>query len=167
LRLVASNAKLFNPPGTIYHIEADRILTWGLDHIAKAAPTVIQYETDWNIEIEKDDDGTVNIDDDDEYPEATPMDVDEAGQTGRSPSVASQIPPGPSRRVTRGPYKKAVPSNTVSEGIDAEGRFPGSKDGLGAFPPGSDWARTMLALKLKGVISACRMSTYPKLITIF
>lgn len=150
LRLVGSNAKLFNPPGTIYHTEADRILTWGLDHIAKAAPTVIQYETDWNIEIEKDDDGTVNIDDDEEYPEATLMDVDEVGQTGRSPSVVSAIPQGMSRRVTRGPYKKAVPSNTVSEGIDADGRLPGSKDGLAAFPPGSDWARTMLALKLKG-----------------
>jgi bromodomain-containing protein 7 len=118
---------------------------------------VIQYETDWNIEIEKDDDGTVNVDDDDEYPDATQMDVDEAGQTGRSPSVASQIPQGTSRRITRGPYKKAAPSNAVSESIDAEGRLPGSKDGLGAFPPGSDWAQMILALKLKGIISAGRM----------
>jgi len=148
LRLVASNAKLFNSPGTIYHTEADRILAWGLDHIAKAAPTVIQYETDWNIEIEKDDDGTVNIDDDDEY-----LEIDGAGQTGRSPSVVSQIQPG--RRLTRGPYKKTAPSsNTLSESIDAEGRLPGSKDGLAAFPPGSDWARLMLALKLKGMVSA-------------
>ena len=165
MRLVAANAKLFNPPGTIYHTEADRILTWGLDHISKAAPTVIQYETDWNIEIEKDDDGTVNIDDDDEYPEATPMDVDEAGQTGRSPSVASQILPGSGRRVTRGPYKKPVPSNTVSEGVDAEGRLPGSKDGLGAFPPGSDWAQKMLALKLKGIIFAYHVFNRRKFIT--
>ena len=116
---------------------------------------MIQYETDWNIEIEKDDDGTVNIDDDDGYPEPTAMDVDEAGQTGRSPSVASQILPGVGRRVTRGPYKKAVASNTVSEGVDAEGRLPGSKDGLCAFPPASDWAQTMLALKLKGIIACC------------
>jgi bromodomain-containing protein 7/9 len=150
LRLVASNAKLFNPPGTIYHTEADRIQAWGLDHIAKAAPTVIQYETDWNIEIENDDDGTVNIDDD-EFLVTTPMDIGEAGQTRRSPSVASQIPQSTGRRLTRGPYKKAT-SNTVTESVDAEGRLPGSKDGLGSFPPGSDWAQTMLALKLKGIV---------------
>jgi bromodomain-containing protein 7 len=125
---------------------------------------VIQYETDWNIEIEKDDDGTVNIDDDDEYLESTPMDVDEAEHTGRSPSVVSQIPLASGRRITRGPHKKAVPSNTVADSIDAEGRLPGSKDGLGAFPPGSDWARTMLALKLKGIISTCCMLSEYKLI---
>ncbi|RDB21604.1 hypothetical protein Hypma_011201 [Hypsizygus marmoreus] len=149
LRLVTSNARAFNPPGTIYYTEADRIEAWALDHISKASSTVIQYETDWNIDIEKDEEGTpVNIDEDDDYNAATPMDIDEPG--GRSPSVASQIQPGPSRRGTRGPYKKSAPSNTLSDSIDAEGRLPGSRDGLGAFPPGSDWAQTMLALKLKG-----------------
>lgn len=78
------------------------------------------------------------------------MDVEEPGPGGRSPSVASQVQPGATRRGARGPYKKTANTASVSETIDAEGRLPGSKDGLGAFPPGSDWARMMLALKLKG-----------------
>lgn len=141
------NAKIYNVPGTIYHIEAERLEAWGLDHIAKAAPTVIQYETDWNIDIEKDDDGqTVNVDDEDENP-ATP------DERGRSQSVASQPHPGPNKRGPRGPYKKHTNANinSVTDSIDAEGRLPGSKDGLGAFPPGSNWAKTMVALKLKGI----------------
>ncbi|KAG6872624.1 hypothetical protein C0995_008283 [Termitomyces sp. Mi166 len=153
LRLVASNAKAFNPPGSIYYAEAERIEAWGLDHIAKAAATVIQYETDWNIEIEKDDEATpVVIDDDDDYNVGTPMEIDDVALARRSPSVSSQVQPLTSRRGARGPYKKTAqtPSNKVAESVDAEGRLPGSKDGLGVFPPGSDWAHTMLALKLKG-----------------
>ncbi|KAG6899409.1 hypothetical protein C0993_010472 [Termitomyces sp. T159_Od127] len=151
LRLVASNAKAFNPPGSIYYTEAERIEAWGLDHIAKAAATVIQYETDWNIEIEKDDEATpVVIDDDDDYNVGTPMDVDDVAR--RSPSVSAQVQPLTGRRGVRGPYKKTAqaPSNKVSESVDTEGRLPGSKDGLGSFPPCSAWAQTMVALKLKG-----------------
>ncbi|TFK72282.1 hypothetical protein BDN72DRAFT_816254 [Pluteus cervinus] len=152
-KLVTENAKLFNPPGTIYYTEAERIEAWGLDHISKSASTVIQYETDWNIEIEKDDEAQPGSIDDEDPSLATPMDVDDPGPSARSSSVTSQVPAG--RRATRGPYKKAAPTTappakTISESIDAEGRLPGSKDGLGAFPTGSDWARTMLALKLKG-----------------
>ncbi|KAF8151531.1 hypothetical protein B0H34DRAFT_132874 [Crassisporium funariophilum] len=150
-RLVTTNAKMFNPPGTIYHIEADRIEVWGLDHISKAASTVIQYETDWNIEIEKDDD--LNVDDDEDGDAATPMDVDSTSLRERSVSVASQPQPGPSRRGPRGPYKKQgqnANGNGLSETLEADGGLPGSKDGIGAFPPGSDWAKTMVALKLKG-----------------
>ena len=55
LRLVTMNAKMFNPPGSIYYTEAERIEAWALDHIQKASATVIQYETDWNIDVEKDD----------------------------------------------------------------------------------------------------------------
>ncbi|KAG6829934.1 hypothetical protein H0H87_009728 [Tephrocybe sp. NHM501043] len=153
LRLVTGNAKVFNPPGTIYYTEAERIEAWGLDHISKAASTVIQYETDWNIEIEKDDEAMpVNIDEDEDYNIGTPMDVDEGLSARRSPSVASQAPTLTGRRGARGPYKKTAqaPSNKLTESVDAEGRLPGSRDGLGAFPPGSGWANTMLALKLKG-----------------
>lgn len=88
------------------------------------------------------------------------MDVDEPGPGGRSPSVASQIQTvGPGRRSTRWQNNKKTDSSkgeksektsAISENIDAEGRLPGSREGLGAFPPGSDWARTMLALKIKG-----------------
>ncbi|KAJ7722652.1 hypothetical protein DFH07DRAFT_1006475 [Mycena maculata] len=147
-RLVTSNAKIFNPPGSIYYTEADRLEVWGLEQISKASSTVIQYETDWNIEIEKDE-----AEDD---AEDFSMAVDGAAETderSRSPSVSyGGSHPAMLRRGPRGPYKssKENPGGAASESIDAEGRLPGSKDGLGAFPPGSDWARTMLALKLKG-----------------
>jgi bromodomain-containing protein 7/9 len=150
LKLVTTNAKTFNPPGTIYYTEADRIETWALEHIAKASSTVIQYETDWNIDIEKDDDTAVNIDDYDDDNPSTSIPPDDVAVNGRFPSVASQTQQTSGRRSTRGPYKKAASSTKVSESIDGDGRLPGSKDGLGAFPPCSDWAKTMLALKLKG-----------------
>ncbi|KAI9060785.1 hypothetical protein FKP32DRAFT_1595107 [Trametes sanguinea] len=150
LRLVTTNAKTFNPPGTIYYTEAERIEQYALDHIAKAAATVIEYETDWNIEIEKDEDPVnVNVDDDDasnpvgtpvDKAAATPMDVDESragspfpGQVGGGKRTKGKKPPGP-----------------LSESLEPDGGLPGVKDGLGAFPPGSDWAELMLALKLKG-----------------
>ena len=161
-RLVTNNAKMFNPPGSIYHTEAQRLETWGLEHIAKASSTVIQYETDWNIDVEKDDDATpVNIDgdDDDTTTAPTPMDVDSTSLRERSASVVSQPPPvaGPSsRRGPRGPYRRQTQASTapgaLSETLEPDGGLPGSKDGLGAFPPGSDWAKTMLALKLKGML---------------
>ncbi len=87
----------------------------------------------------------VDIDNEDDVS----MDV-ESVHDGRSASVVSQPLPGPSRRGTRGPYKKGT-STTVTESIEADGRLPGAKDGLGAFPPRSDWARTMLQLKIKGI----------------
>ncbi|PPQ99835.1 hypothetical protein CVT24_009629 [Panaeolus cyanescens] len=153
LKLVTNNAKLFNPPGSIYYTEADRIEAWGLDHITKAAPTVIQYETDWNIDIEKDEEPTaINVEDDDDGATGTPMAVDQPNLRERSGSVMSQQPTHTitSRRGPRGPYKKHGHGQTLSESLEADGGLPGSKDGLGAFPSGSDWARTMLSLKLKG-----------------
>ncbi|KAI0773069.1 hypothetical protein BD413DRAFT_311580 [Trametes elegans] len=149
LRLVTSNAKTFNPPGTIYHIEAERLENYALEHIAKAAATVIEYETDWNIEIEKDED-PVNVDDDDtsgavgtpvEKTAGTPMDVDES--RAGSPLPGS-VQAGGGRRT------KGKKPGSLSESLEPDGGLPGAKDGLGAFPPGSDWAETMLALKLKG-----------------
>ena len=156
---MTTNAKIFNPPGTIYYTEAERIEAWGLEHIARASSTVIQYETDWNIEIEKDDEGpTVNIDDDeDDGVAATPMDIDDQNMR-RSASVASQPQPGPSRRGPRGPYRRQPNANltTFSESLDADGHLPGWKDGIGAFPPGSGLAKTMIALKLKGVLFSAK-----------
>ncbi|KAJ7060444.1 hypothetical protein C8F01DRAFT_1058537 [Mycena amicta] len=147
-RLVTGNAKIFNPPDSIYYIEAERLETWGLDQISKAASTVIQYETDWNIEIERED---VTAED---YAAAL-EDVEMAGpERSRSPSVSLGGPMIGSLR--RGPLRpraaKEEPNANVpvKETIDAEGRMPGSKDGMGAFPAGSAWAKTMLSLKLKG-----------------
>ncbi|KAG1769053.1 hypothetical protein EV702DRAFT_1142718 [Suillus placidus] len=148
-RLVVTNAKIFNPPGTIYHTEADRLEVWGLDHIAKASAHVIEYETDWNIDVEQDEDAALNIDEDDDHVTAStpPRDI-EGSQVAASPAPSS-VPQQYIRRGPRGPYKKGA-SMGILEGIDAEGRLPGSKDGVGAFPPGSDWAEMMIALKIKG-----------------
>ncbi|KAI0324847.1 hypothetical protein GY45DRAFT_1438799 [Cubamyces sp. BRFM 1775] len=149
LRLVTNNAKTFNPQGSIYYTEAERIEAYALEHIAKAASTVIEYETDWNIEIEKDEEPVnVNVDDDDvsnpvgtpiDKTTGTPMEVDES----RAGSPFPQVVGG--KRVKG----KKLPG-PLSESLEPDGGLPGAKDGLGAFPPGSDWAELMLALKLKG-----------------
>ncbi|TBU42040.1 hypothetical protein BD309DRAFT_963932 [Dichomitus squalens] len=147
VRLVTTNAKTFNPPGSIYYTEAERIESYALDQITKAAATVIEYETDWNIDVEKDDE-LVTVDQDDangvagtsaDRIQGTPMDVDES--RAGTPSV--QVGGG---KKTKG--KK--PPGTLSESLEPDGGLPGAKDGLGAFPPGSDEAELMLALKLKG-----------------
>ncbi|TFK21682.1 hypothetical protein FA15DRAFT_597404 [Coprinopsis marcescibilis] len=151
-RLVTTNAKIFNPPGSIYHHEAERIESWGIEHISKAAGTVIQYEADWNIDIEKEDDAptTVNVEDEDDGDRAGSVDGDVEQSQTRAGSVTSQQPTS-GRRGPRGPYKKQTQSNnTLAESMEPDGRLPGSKDGLGSFPSGSDWANTMLHLKLKG-----------------
>ncbi|KAH9974893.1 hypothetical protein BGW80DRAFT_1457851 [Lactifluus volemus] len=109
---------------------------------AKTGSCVIEYETDWNIEVDRDED--VNVD------------ADEDGAAGgasagpdtpvrRSPSVASASVPPPNRR-GRATGKK----EGISETLEPDGHLPGYKDGVGIFPPGSDWAEAMLALKLKG-----------------
>ncbi|KAH9017886.1 hypothetical protein EDB84DRAFT_1520625 [Lactarius hengduanensis] len=117
-RLVISNAKIFNPPGTIYHNEAERIEAWASDHISKATSYVIEYETDWNIEVEPG--GGV------------PAGPETPGR--RSPSVASASVPPPNRR-----GRNTAKKEGVSETLEADGHLPGFKDGVGVFPPGSDW----------------------------
>jgi bromodomain-containing protein 7/9 len=146
-RLVTGNAKAFNSSETIYHSEAERIEAYGLEHISKAAATVIEYETDWNIEIEQDDENSALNADEYDGDAPPPMDVD--GSLAAASPAPSANHGQPIRRGVRGPYKKAVVSSTI-DNIDVEGRLPGSKDGLGAFPPGSDWAKLVLALKRKG-----------------
>ncbi|KAG9312461.1 hypothetical protein JVU11DRAFT_6845 [Chiua virens] len=153
-RLVTTNTKTFNPPGSIYYTEADRLEAWGLDHIARASAHVIEYETDWNIDIEQDEDATsqqpVNIDDE----VSTPRDLDGSMVAG-SPAPSMTPAPGQAvlhsqgKRGPRGPYKRHA-QTALSEGLDAAGRMPGVKDGVGVFPPGSDWAELMIALKIKG-----------------
>ncbi|KAJ7226749.1 hypothetical protein GGX14DRAFT_347386 [Mycena pura] len=151
-RLVTGNAKLFNPQGSIYYTEADRLESWGLEQIAKVSSTVIQYETDWNIEIERD----VDAEDGAEEDYSAALEDAEMQERSRSPSVGvSSMHSAMLRRGLRGPYNKTAKENpdatvAAKDVIDPEGRLPGSKDGLGAFPAGSDWARTMLTLKLKG-----------------
>ncbi|RPD66425.1 hypothetical protein L226DRAFT_479067 [Lentinus tigrinus ALCF2SS1-7] len=145
LKLVTTNAKTFNPPGSIYYTEAERIENYALDHITKAAATVIEYETDWNIDVEHDE--PLAVDDDDGTMDkatvpGTPMDVDDS--RAGSPSVAAALLAGGKK----GKGKKGA--GTLSESLEPDGGLPGAKDGLAAFPPGSDEAELMVALKLKG-----------------
>lgn len=143
---------MFNPPGSIYHTEADRIEVWALEHITKAAGTVIEYETDWNIDVERDydpEDGEKDKErgEDGEKGRGMSMDGDDAG------SITSAQTPGgihPGKRKAGEKGKK--PPGALSVSLEADGGLPGTKDGLGAFPPGSDWAELMFALKLKGMI---------------
>jgi bromodomain-containing protein 7 len=141
-RLVISNAKTFNPPGTIYHTEAERIEAWASDHISKAASYVIEYETDWNIEIDRDEEVNVDADED---AAAGRVSAGPDTPTRRSPSATSASLPAPNRR-----GRNATKKEGFSETVEPDGHLPGYKDGVGIFPPGSDWAEVMLALKLKG-----------------
>jgi bromodomain-containing protein 7/9 len=161
LRLVTGNAKLFNPPGSIHYTEAERIEAYGLSHIAKATNSVIQYEADWNIDIEHDEENSIQHDDDDEdmaVDTGTPAPT--AGGT-RSPSPSSGFSRGgrrggPGRLLRQAPptVKKdkeetSTVKPTISETLDENGHLPGAKDGVGIFPACSDLARTMLEIKLK------------------
>ena len=95
--------------------------------------------------MEKDDE-PVTIDEEDvagtpaDRVPGTPIDVD--GSRAGSPSAQA----GGAKKT-----KGKKPQGTLSESLEADGGLPGAKDGLGAFPPGSDWAELMLALKLKGM----------------
>ena len=145
--LVISNAKSFNPPGTIYHAEAERIEAFGAEHIAKAAAHVIEYETDWNIEIERDEEVNMEADDGDGAGAGAGGSIESGTPARRSPSVSSAAVP-PVKR-SRGAAKKGGPG-MLSETLEPDGHLPGFKDGLAAFPPLSDWAELMVVLKLKG-----------------
>ena len=136
-----SNAKTFNPPGTIYRTEAERIEAWASDHISKASSCVIEYETEWNIDVDRDEDVNVDADEDAGGPD-TPA--------RRSPSVLSASVPPINRRGRNAASKKEGP---LSESLESDGHLPGFKDGVGVFPAGSDWAEVMLALKLKGTVT--------------
>ena len=94
----------------------------------------------------------MNLDDDDgtgSVVPGTPMDVDES--RAGSPSAMSAQVGG-----RKGKGKKGL---GISETLEPDGGLPGAKDGLGAFPPGSEWAELMLALKLKG---ACRVLAHDR-----
>ena len=151
-----SNAKTFNPPGTIYHTEAERIEAWASDHISKAASCVIEYETEWNIDDDRDED--VNVDADEDAAGAAAGGTGRTGSVGpdtparRSPSVLSASVPPINRR--GGKNVAAKKDGAVSETVESDGHLPGFKDGVGVFPPGSDWAEVMLALKLKGAVAS-------------
>ncbi|KAI0338767.1 hypothetical protein BDW22DRAFT_1362481 [Trametopsis cervina] len=144
VRLVTGNAKAFNPPGTIYHSEAERIEQYAVDHINRAAATVIEHEGDWNIDVEQEDEADFRASVEGEDVRGTPMEVDRSSRA-RSPSASSVQTP----LVRRNGKGKKQPG-MVSDSLEPDGHLPGYKDGVGVFPPGSDWAELMLSLKLKG-----------------
>lgn len=72
------------------------------------------------------------------------MDIDDS-MRARSPSIASTQTPVPRRGA-----KQKKDSGVLSESLEPDGHLPGHKDGVGQFPPESEWADLMLSLKLKG-----------------
>lgn len=149
--MVTTNARTFNPPASVFHAEAVRIEAWGLDHIAKAAAHVIEYETDWNIDVVADMEITPTMDDAERNSALATVKMEIDDPPARSPSVVSTpqggtFPSERSRRA-RGSGKKHL--GIVTESFEPEGHLPGAKDGLDVFPPGSDLASLMLALKLR------------------
>jgi hypothetical protein len=67
--------------------------------------------------------------------------------------ISASVPPN-----RRG--RNAGKKEGISETLEPDGHLPGHKDGVGIFPPGSDWAEVMLALKLKGKLrlSSCSVA---------
>ncbi|KAL5501196.1 hypothetical protein ACEPAH_9583 [Sanghuangporus vaninii] len=149
--LVITNAKLFNPPPSIYYSEASRIETWGLEQISKAAVQVIEYEADWTIDV---------VEDEGSAPAAAAgNDVDNTAAAvtsgevpfkTRSPSVMSSAVGTPNLSSERSKRHRGKKVPIVTESWEEGGHLPGFKDGIGAFPPCSDLAALMLELKLKG-----------------
>ncbi|KAH8111567.1 hypothetical protein DFH11DRAFT_1512762 [Phellopilus nigrolimitatus] len=162
--LVTSNAKAFNPPGSLYHVEASKIEAWGIDQITRSSTQVIEYETDWTIDVVADEEPvptTSNLTGNSTAEvSAPPMTAatsqeDNASRRGpsraRSPSVVSSVPgmsSVPVEKAKRSSRAKKAP--VVTESWEEGGHLPGFKDGIGAFPPCSEEAALMIELKLRG-----------------
>lgn len=67
-----------------------------------------------------------------------------------APSGRRVVPRFPVQKVESSPSKDAPKESVIKATLDPEGHLPGFSEGVGQFPPGSDWAPVMLALKLKG-----------------
>ena len=70
-----------------------------------------------------------------------------------APSGRRVVPRFPIQKAESSPSKDAPKESAVKATLDPEGHLPGFSEGVGQFPPGSDWAPVMLALKLKGTSS--------------
>lgn len=146
--LVIGNAKTFNPPDTLYHVEASKIETWGLEQISRASSQVIEFETDWSLSLDA---PATEPTPETEAVEEPPLTETGASSRARSPSVMSSTAAGPGIGGAQGrklPKGKKVP--IVTESWEEGGHLPGFKDGLNAFPPRTQFAALMLELKLRG-----------------
>ena len=56
--------------------------------------------------------------------------------------------PGYMKQWVRGPYKKTIQRDPV--GIGPLGELPGSYNGVGEFPVGSEWGKVVVALEIRG-----------------
>ncbi|KAJ7907906.1 hypothetical protein B0H13DRAFT_2662213 [Mycena leptocephala] len=112
--------------------------------------TVIQYETDRNIEIEKDEAA-----DEAEYYMHVDAEAADTEERSRSRWHYCTVQIILHFAVDLIQLSKENPGAAITKSIDTEERLPGCKDGLGVFPPGSDSVRTMLALELRERKRAC------------
>ena len=152
--MVTTNAKTFNPPPSMYHSEASKIETWGLDQIMKAAAQVIEYEADWTIDVVADETQALAPTDGNNVGNTV---VDSAAASGevpaktRSPSVMSSAVGTPNLPLEKSKRFRGKKAPIVTESWEEGGHLPGLKDGIGVFPACSDLAALMLELKLKGM----------------
>jgi bromodomain-containing protein 7 len=172
MRLVTANAKQFNPPGSIYYTEAERIEAWAADQITKAAATVIEYETSWKLDVDGEEEEEPEGEDDHDFPQQptlaqehaaspAPMTADDelralhaaAVAAGRRPpqrAVVKKIEMERAKELEKEKEKEKLAEKPIENTLDEDGHMPGYKVGIGVFPPDSGWSEVMLALKLKG-----------------
>ncbi|VDB98086.1 unnamed protein product [Peniophora sp. CBMAI 1063] len=166
-RLVLANAKAFNPPGSIYYTEAERIESWGTEAIDKASAQVIQSDANWSIDIDGSDHAMTDEDDETlQSPAVGARDrlrsVSVSGDATASHGLkrraavaaAEALATEEKEKEARGrghhDKEKKGANGALSESLEEGGHLPGFEYGVGHFPAGSDWAETMLALKIKG-----------------
>ena len=117
---------------------------WTLDHISKAASCIIEYETEWNVDVNRDEDVNVNADED-------PTGGGPDTLMRRFPSVLSVSIPLINQQ-GGGRNAMAKKESILSETLELDRHLPSFKNGVGIFLPASDWTEAMLALKLKGAV---------------
>lgn len=168
MHLVTMNAKQFNPPGSIYYTEADRIETWIADQVTKVASTVIEYETDWKLDVDGEEEEEADYEDDqdtlvpplDTVTSPGPSAVDEELRSLHAVMTGGRRPPQRAavkkieleRAKELEKEKEKVIDRPIENTLDEDGHMPGYRVGVGVFPPESGWSEVMLALKFRGMV---------------
>jgi hypothetical protein len=182
MHLVTANSKQFNPPGSIYYTEAERIESWASDQITKAAVSVIEYETDWKLDVDgEEEEEEMDVDEPEAAPHlsqdtvASPVATTAADDelralhaaaiaSGRRPpqrAAVKKIEMERAKELEKEKEKEKLGEKPPDNGLDEDGHMPGYKYGIGVFPPESGWSEVMIALKFRGVFLLAPFSCLP------
>lgn len=173
------NCKTFNPSPSVYFAEASKLETFGNDAISQAAGQLAEPQSPSDEPPAGPSHQPMDIDVPAPsrpppltiHP-ASPS-VPKAGASrprsesivpavaapASAPATASSISfahaewqrrqqPGGQKAWVRGPYKKTVARDVI--GLGPGGELPGSYNGVGEYPVGSDWGKVALALEIRG-----------------